>query len=403
MSCISFLDEKEQDPLPKSDVHQSLFTLNDPFRVAEMAFELQIEKLRAIEALKARDVALQRLADAYTLLKQKTEQLDSIQSTNGETNVSTSSKQADVNYMGVAVKMLREESQTFKDLTNNLEPPPSYEAELGKGSTPPANASPTFLSDLKADNASESRIIYATPGSDEPSEMVHARYALLAGIPVPPDAPEDTLRPIIIPPPITLSEFINTMSGPLRTSLLNYRILHGATTIWCPEREEHGYFYAPRFKCNTNPRVVTANRWSQVDVISPMNKPTECFFSKDGAWYYAGIYKGFAMDDLTAKEWAHLSPETTQAIIKETLSGRKNTSPQNVYETGQLYAAGALKVACVGLQCVGFNQAMYKALLEHAGRFAQNKTKTLSGHGIGPTGSSSPRAHWNSSCRSPKE
>jgi hypothetical protein len=120
------------------------------------------------------------------------------------------------------------------------------------------------------------------------------------------------------------------------------------------------------------------------------------------------------MDDLTVKEWANLPPEvcsitnvprsntdtyqTTQTIIKDTLSGRKNTSPQNVYETGQLYTAGALKVACVGLQCVGFNQVMYKALLEHAGRFAQNNLKTLSVHNTISTS----RAHW-SSCSAPKE
>lgn len=62
------------------------------------------------------------------------------------------------------------------------------------------------------------------------------------------------------------------------------------------------------------------------------------------------------------------NPQTTQALIKETLSSRKNTSPQNVYETAQLYAAGALKVACVGLQCVGFNGDMYKGVLELAAK-----------------------------------
>lgn len=53
-------------------------------------------------------------------------------------------------------------------------------------------------------------------------------------------------------------------------------------------------------------------------------------------------------------------------IVKETLGGRKNTSPANVYEITQLYAAGALKVACVGLQCMGFNRALYRELLEHS-------------------------------------
>ncbi|PFH53551.1 hypothetical protein AMATHDRAFT_54729 [Amanita thiersii Skay4041] len=111
------------------------------------------------------------------------------------------------------------------------------------------------------------------------------------------------------------------------------------------------------------------------------------------------------MDDLTVKEWTNLSTEATQAIIKDTLAGRKNTSPQNVYETGQLYAAGALKVACVGLQCVGFNQTMYKAILEHATRFAQCKLKTLNGHSTLSTGTTSPRTStvWNNTSNTLKD
>jgi hypothetical protein len=71
----------------------------------------------------------------------------------------------------------------------------------------------------------------------------------------------------------------------------------------------------------------------------------------------------------------YLRPQATQAIIKETVAGRKNTSPQNIYEIGQLYAAGALKVACIGLQCVSFNNTMYKALLEHAEVFARTRAR----------------------------
>ncbi|KAF8626346.1 hypothetical protein AX15_005003 [Amanita polypyramis BW_CC] len=374
---------------------------NYPFRLVEMAFELQSERLRAVEALKARDAAVQRLADAYTLLKEKTEQLESLQLNYCDGNVGAPLKHTDLNYMGATIKMLREESQLVRDNTSSpipkAEPPTSCESTI-----PLTAATPKIASDAKTDPSVESRIIYATPASDEPSEMVHARYAVLAAIPVPPDAPEDTLKPIVIPAPFTFNEFINSTTGPLRNFLSNYRVLHGLTTVWCPEREEHGYFYAPRFKCNTNPRVSTAHRWNQVEVISSMNRPTEFFFNKDGTWYYAGVYKIFMMDDLTVKEWANLPPETIQTIIKETLSGRKNISPQNVYETGQLYAAGALKVACVGLQCVGFNQVMYKALLEHASRFAQSKLKTLNGHGINPTDNTSPRTHWNT-CNTLKE
>jgi len=78
--------------------------------------------LRAIEALKARDIAVQRLADAYTLLRQKTGQLDSSKSNPSDSNASDSPKHCDVNYMGAAVKMLREESQTLNDKTISSTP-----------------------------------------------------------------------------------------------------------------------------------------------------------------------------------------------------------------------------------------------------------------------------------------
>ncbi|KAI6104494.1 hypothetical protein EV401DRAFT_2017297, partial [Pisolithus croceorrhizus] len=108
---------------------------------------------------------------------------------------------------------------------------------------------------------------------------------------------------------------------------------------------------------------------------------TECFYYKDGKWYYAGTYRAFRMDDLTIQEWELLSTEvqemicdlfalhvdilqTTQALIKKTLAGRKNASPQNTYEAGQLYAVGALRVSCVGLQCIGFNNQVYHVILE---------------------------------------
>lgn len=81
------------------------------------------------------------------------------------------------------------------------------------------------------------------------------------------------------------------------------------------------------------------------------------------------------------------SPQAIQVIIKETLGGRKNISAQNSYETNQLYAAGALKVACLGLQCVGFNDGLYRGLLDHAAACVQGTVKRRAGL--------SPGAAWN--------
>ncbi|KAI6131157.1 hypothetical protein EDD16DRAFT_1539441, partial [Pisolithus croceorrhizus] len=96
-----------------------------------------------------------------------------------------------------------------------------------------------------------------------------------------------------------------------------------------------------------------------------MRGPTECFYYKEEKWYYAGTYRAFRMDDLTTHEWELLSTkvqkmirdlftlyvgilQTTQAQIKEPFGG-KSMLLQNTYETGQLYAVGALRLSCVGL------------------------------------------------------
>lgn len=200
----------------------------------------------------------------------------------------------------------------------------------------------------------------------------------------------------------------------------SYRLLQECTTSWNGEREEHGYFLIPLFNCTTNPRATTVHRWNLTDLGMHLNRTTgmyacpcprgpdqtaaigvfamvtECFFNKNGYWYYTGLYKTFWLDELSPAEWENLSaevcpficahrltaqavgrppvlhvPKTVQALVKQTLAARKNTTPQNVYETGQLYAAGALRVGCIGLQCVGFSLNVYTQLIEAAERCAQ--------------------------------
>jgi len=65
----------------------------------------------------------------------------------------------------------------------------------------------------------------------------------------------------------------------------------------------------PIFKCATNPRTVTAHNWNAVDVTGSLADPTECFYSKDGKWYYAGTYQAVRLQDLIPEEWNNLSNE----------------------------------------------------------------------------------------------
>jgi hypothetical protein len=150
--------------------------------------------------------------------------------------------------------------------------------------------------------------------------MIKARCSILASLPLPDEVPNDMLSPLMIPAPYTFQDYISSMPGvsanriaiylsltnfsgstrivstPLLTSrlpadrsahrLVNYRVFYALTTVWCPAREEHGYLYTPVFKCSTNPRVSTAHRWSPVDPISKMNKPTGMsFFYTHSLWF----------------------------------------------------------------------------------------------------------------------
>jgi hypothetical protein len=36
---------------------------------------------------------------------------------------------------------------------------------------------------------------------------------------------------------------------------------------------------------------------------------SECFYHKDGLWYYAGSYKAFKLDTLSTKEWTGLAQD----------------------------------------------------------------------------------------------
>ena len=68
-------------------------------------------------------------------------------------------------------------------------------------------------------------------------------------------------------------------------------------------------------------------------------------------------------------------------LIKETISGRENTSPQN------MYAAGALGIACIGLQCIG-----RYAHRVASGRLLPEATTGLGGSGL-----------WNASVTAGKD
>src|SRR3984957_17205174 len=47
----------------------------------------------------------------------------------------------------------------------------------------------------------------------EPEDMAKARHAILVSLPLPVEIPDDSLKPILIPSPFTLHEFLSNASG----------------------------------------------------------------------------------------------------------------------------------------------------------------------------------------------
>lgn len=181
---------------------------------------------------------------------------------------------------------------------------------------------------------------------------MQARYAILSDLPIPSDLPSGSLIPILIPTSFTLQDFLATITG-VRAFILHSCMLQLAfnvgssryayskrvmlrftpckrifspalpTTAFSKRKQPAG---APTGKStvttshpslNATPTLElslhtagTLSIWTarltdpRVRVPSPRqfffpsNLLTECFFNKEGKWYYAGVYKTFRLRDI---------------------------------------------------------------------------------------------------------
>ncbi|KZV67793.1 hypothetical protein PENSPDRAFT_635332 [Peniophora sp. CONT] len=345
----------------------------------------ETERAQVHEAHAARDVVVSLLATVTRSVQEKTSQISQLQDEKSRLQDALTALQqpADDKNKLHPTNLAQRPTGHGKPLSistvsfgvhgaQNLLTPPITPTESNGAGSACKNAQPSSVSSRSGDesvNGSNSSFnAIQDESSLDPDDTIKARHAALASFPVPVGIPDDELKPISLPPHITMQEFLSDLPTALSVSLSNYRILQEVTTHWCPEREEHGYYLSPLFKCSTNSRFATAHNWIKADVVGSLSRPTECFYLRGGQWYYAGVYVAVRLTDLTSQEWDHLSTESAQAILKDTLAERKNVAPQHLYEVAQLYAAGALRVACVGLKCIGFNASIYHSLLEHATR-----------------------------------
>lgn len=255
-----------------------------------MAIEIQLERMRVVEALTARDTVVQRLTDAHVSIRQKAARIDCLEleleelwrrlSTakdpcQDDHEIINNQTDLEMERLQKTIDSLREELRLLKEgrVDNgkpSSDPPPRYEEGKEESaevcllcsvfcflfcfcdcSSPPKLSSP-FQNDIEKaaipkpgpslhftqENAdtvgglSYSAVIRSdipigaqglpqgkvnttsiASTSDEPQDRISVRHSILAALPIPSDIPEDALKPITIPAPFNLHEFLGNTTG----------------------------------------------------------------------------------------------------------------------------------------------------------------------------------------------
>ncbi|KAL4069572.1 hypothetical protein J3A83DRAFT_3586736 [Scleroderma citrinum] len=82
-----------------------------------------------------------------------------------------------------------------------------------------------------------------------------------------------------------------------------------------------------------------------------------------GQYMLMGLYEATRVEPLTTEEWKAL-PFDMQVKYSETTQ-RKNKDPRPVDAIRRAYNNGGLRVPCVKLNCLDFNETLYRRLRDH--------------------------------------
>ncbi|KAH7099837.1 hypothetical protein BKA62DRAFT_772175 [Auriculariales sp. MPI-PUGE-AT-0066] len=213
-----------------------------------------------------------------------------------------------------------------------------------------------------------------SPESAEPSptlptsaDNARQRRQLLESFPVPKNMPSKEPPAFSLTSRFSFSDVFGHSLGNRSThiALSGYHVLCEPLTIWPSEDHTHGLVFAPTIRCFSL-SVAGTFSWREVDVVGPFNKPTECFYRvQESNYHYAGIYRGSRLADVSPEEYMTFSSEMKEALVDATLRDRRAVAPQLRLDVKQLYELGALKIACVAMQCTGYNKRLCDAVYQH--------------------------------------
>ncbi|KAG6845742.1 hypothetical protein H0H87_003796 [Tephrocybe sp. NHM501043] len=78
-------------------------------------------------------------------------------------------------------------------------------------------------------------------------------------------------------------------------------------------------------------------------------------------YQYLGVYTAVRVAGLNVEEWKSLSDEVKTSYVNTTKE--KNKDPRSIDAIRVAYDRGELSVPCARLQCTGFDESLYHALV----------------------------------------
>ncbi|KAF9470449.1 hypothetical protein BDN70DRAFT_889050 [Pholiota conissans] len=124
---------------------------------------------------------------------------------------------------------------------------------------------------------------------------------------------------------------------------------------WCPRIPgQHGYIFVGLGKDKDAYRAPVIRH---LFVGLPKDQ------TKQRVFRYLGKYKVSGVEPLLPEEWCTLSKEIQH--IYASLTREKGKDPRQLAEILFAYDKGNLRVPCIQLQCVSFDQSFYTALISH--------------------------------------
>ncbi|KAJ3479158.1 hypothetical protein NLI96_g9249 [Meripilus lineatus] len=147
--------------------------------------------------------------------------------------------------------------------------------------------------------------------------------------------------------------------------------------VWCSEPYQHALYFAPRQLYDPN---TDANWTDNTELLDLLGQTRDVFFSsfEDGIneIHYAGTYICRQIEALTVEEYQQLNPHLRKVLRKLTITAEVENVGKVKMHIAKSYEAGSRQIACLALECVGFNKVLYELLVDqHKARFSQKSVK----------------------------